>query len=147
MTHDWSACGVALKKEHFDEFPTAAFPWWMERLQHFERIVVNALDDLPPEAINERRLFERQGIRSAAVVPMVLDKRLYGTVGCSTVSRETRWSDMTLSLLRFAAEMFVSAIERSRTMTALRASERRHRLLFERNLAGVYRNTTSGRML
>ncbi|HUP60232.1 MAG TPA: EAL domain-containing protein [Thermoanaerobaculia bacterium] len=147
MTHDWSAPGVELTKDRYGEFPTAAFPWWMEHLHRFERIVVNSLDDLPPEALNERRVFERQGIRSAAIVPMVLDRRLYGTVGCSTVSRDVRWSDMTFSLLRFMAEIVVSAIERNRTMVALHASEQRHRLLFERNLAGVYRNTTTGAML
>src|SRR5207248_471384 len=35
----------------------------------------------------------------------------------------------------------------TRAERALRASEERHRLLFQRNLAGVYRNTIDGRIL
>ena len=97
--------------------------------------------------MNERRLSERHGIRSSIFVPMAIEKRLFGSVGCSTVTRETDWSEETIALLRITGEIFASAIERSRTYRALRASEQRHRLLFERNLAGVYHNTLDGRML
>jgi diguanylate cyclase (GGDEF)-like protein/PAS domain S-box-containing protein len=147
MTHDWSAAGVGLNKDRYSELPAAAFPWWLDHLQRSERIVLSSLDELPPEAINERRFLERQGIRSAAVVPMVLDKRLFGTVGCSVVSRESGWPEETIALLRIVGEIFVGAIERNRTYSQLRASEMRHRLLFERNLAGVYRNALDGRVL
>ena len=48
-----------------------------------------------------------------------------------------------MSLLRISGEIFVSAIQRHRAEAALRGSEQRHRVLFERNLAGVYRNTST----
>ena len=147
MTHDWSAPGVGLTKERFGELPVVAFPWWMGELESFRPIVLATTEDLPAEAINERRMFDKQGIRSAVVVPMVLEKKLFGTIGVSTISRETSWSEETIALLRIVGEIFVSAIERNRTYDALRASESRHRLLFERNLAGVYRNTRDGRMI
>ncbi|HXH38835.1 MAG TPA: PAS domain S-box protein, partial [Thermoanaerobaculia bacterium] len=57
------------------------------------------------------------------------------------------WSDEATSLLRISGEIFVNAIQRHRAEAALRASEQRHRLLFERNLAGVYRTTIDGRIL
>src|SRR6185436_2815383 len=125
----------------------AAFPWWLDRLQRAGRIVLDSLDALPPEALNARRLFEKQGIVSAIVVPMILEKRLFGTIGLSTVSAEMEWPEESIALLRIAGEIFVGAIERNRAVDALRASEMRHRMLFERNLAGVYRNTLDGRIL
>jgi diguanylate cyclase (GGDEF)-like protein/PAS domain S-box-containing protein len=147
MTHDWSAAGIGLNKERYSEFPAASFPWWVDRLMRANRIVLSTLDELPPEAINERRLIKRQGIISTAVVPILLEKRLFGVVGCSTISRVVEFSEEAIALMRIAGEIFVGAIERSRTYDALRASETRHRLLFERNLAGVYRNTLDGRVL
>jgi diguanylate cyclase (GGDEF)-like protein/PAS domain S-box-containing protein len=147
LTHEWSAPGFDLRKEIYPEFPAAAFPWWFSRLENGGNVEFSSPDDFPPEGINERRLFERLGIRSAAFVPMALNKALVGSVGCSSLTDEVKWPSETIALLRIAGEIFVSALERNRAYRALRSSEERHRLLFERNLAGVYRNTIEGRML
>jgi diguanylate cyclase (GGDEF)-like protein/PAS domain S-box-containing protein len=119
----------------------------MDHLRRRERIVYSSVADLPAAAINERRALDRQGLRSFAVVPMGLERRLFGTIGCSTVTHERDWPDEAILLLQIAGEILVGAIERSRTYDALRASETRHRLLFERNLAGVFRNTLDGEIL
>ena len=147
LTHEWSAPGVSLRKDVYPDFPAASFPWWIDQLSRSRNVRFRTSDDLPPEAANERRLFERQGITSAVFVPMAVKKRLIGSVGVSAVTEPRSWSDETVSLLRIAGEIFVSALERNRTVRALAASEQRHRLLFERNLAGVYRDTADGRMI
>jgi diguanylate cyclase (GGDEF)-like protein/PAS domain S-box-containing protein len=147
MMYEWSANGDDLRSQRYGELSAAAFPWWLERMERGEAIVLTRLDQMPPEALNERRMLERQGVCSAVFVPMILEKRLIGSLGCSTITREVNWSDETLALMRIAGEILVSALVRRRTYSALSESERRHRLLFERNLAGVYRNSVAGRML
>jgi diguanylate cyclase (GGDEF)-like protein/PAS domain S-box-containing protein len=147
MAHEWTVAGSDLRADRYGELPAAAFPWFLERMQNGNIMEFTSIEELPLQAVNERRLFTRQGVRSALLVPMVFNKGLVGTVGCSSLTREVSWSDETLTLLRMSAEMLVSALERRRTYSALRESERRHRLLFERNLAGVYRNTVDGRIL
>ncbi|MEO8382672.1 MAG: EAL domain-containing protein [Acidobacteriota bacterium] len=147
MTHEWSAVGEAPRGEQYGHMPMVSFPWFIERLQQGQPVTFSSLEDLPGQAVNERRLFQRQGIRSGVFVPLVMKKQFIGTVGCSTLTHETQWSEETLALLRIAGEILVSALERRRTYLALSESERRHRLLFERNLAGVYRNTVDGRIM
>ncbi|HYI10478.1 MAG TPA: EAL domain-containing protein [Thermoanaerobaculia bacterium] len=149
VTHAWEAPGIPSRKEEYaTPLPAASFPWWFDRIERgLENVNLSTLDDLPPEAVNERRLFARHGVRSVLFVPMMVKKTMLGTVGASLLTREVRWSDETIALLRIAGEIIGSAIERNRAYGALRASEQRHRLLFERNLAGVYHNTLDGRML
>ncbi|MGZ5441335.1 MAG: EAL domain-containing protein [Thermoanaerobaculia bacterium] len=147
MTHEWSAATGDVRGHRYGELSAAAFPWWIDSMLRGDTISFTSLDDLPAQAVNERRFFERQGVSGAAFMPMLLKKQFIGSVGLSVLAREMRWTDETLALLRITGEMLVSALERARTYSALRESERRHRLLFERNLAGVYRNTVDGRML
>jgi len=147
LTHEWCAPGVESRRGAMRDLTATAFPWWMEHLRRFEAVHLRSLDDLPPQAVNERRLLERQGNRAVIGVPLVLKRELIGYVGCHSLGVEDPWPDETLSLLRIVGEIFAGAIERQRAYHALQTSEQRHRLLFERNLAGVYRNTIDGKMI
>jgi len=149
MTHEWDGPNSVQRniKNYYGDLPVASYPWWIGRLQQRLDVRIESLETMPAEAVNEKRLLERQGIRSIVFIPMVLKKRTVGSVGCTTLTRHVRWTEETIGLLRIAGEIFLSALERSRTYRALRSSEQRYRLLFERNLAGVYRDTVDGRML
>ena len=144
LAHEWNADpnvvrGVDVK------IPMSAFPWTGERLRDLQQIMVS-IDDLPPDAVAEREAFRRAGNHSIVVVPMIYNRAFLGALGvASAVPR--KWSDEAASLLRISGEIFVNAMQRHRAEAALQGSEQRHRLLFERNLAGVYRNTIDGRIL
>ncbi|HEX8617799.1 MAG TPA: diguanylate cyclase, partial [Thermoanaerobaculia bacterium] len=145
MAHEWDAPGIPQRKDKYGDLPAAAFPWWMDRIERrMENVCISTLDDLPAEAVNERRIFERQGIKSVLFVPMVVKKCVIGSVGASTFTREMRWTDETISLLRIAGEIFASAIERHRAMRALQASEERYRLMAENSTDLIARISTEG---
>ncbi len=147
MTHEWDGPGVQQRKDYYGDLPVAAYPWMIGRLQDRLDVRIETEDDLPAEAVNERRMKDRQGIRSIIFVPMVLKKRAIGSVGCTTLTREMRWSEETVGLLRIAGEIFVSAFERSRAYRALRSSEQRYRLMAENSTDLISRSTMRGRML
>ncbi len=144
LTHEWNADPNAVRGLG-SSVPFSWFPWTSEKLGELQEIRIS-LDDFPPEAAREREAYERAGNRSVAVVPMIYNRAFLGALGVANAERRT-WSDEATSLLRICGEIFVNAIQRHRTEAALRASEQRYRLLFERNLAGVYRTTIDGRIL
>jgi diguanylate cyclase (GGDEF)-like protein/PAS domain S-box-containing protein len=144
LTHEWSADPSARKLET-RTFSIAQFPWSIDRLTHGEFLRVRSAE-LPPEAAAERELYERAGNRTVLAVPLLYNRVPVGVLGVGSPEDKT-WSDECGALLRITGEIFVSAIGRRRIEAALRGSELRHRLLFERNLAGVYRNTVDGRVL
>jgi diguanylate cyclase (GGDEF)-like protein/PAS domain S-box-containing protein len=145
MTHEWDAPGIPRRQENYGELPVAAFPWWVDRVEtHLGNVCLSTLGELPPEAVNERRIFERQGIRSVLFVPMVVKKTMIGSVGATCFTREVRWSDETISLLRIAGEIFASAIERNNALRALQVSEERYRLMAENSTDLIARTTAKG---
>ena len=144
LTYEWTADPSRIRGPRAP-VPMAAFPWTAEKLMAQQQIMIS-VDDLPPEAAAEREAYERAGNRSVVVVPMIYNRAFLGALGVASAERRT-WSDEAVSLLRISGEIFVNAIQRHRAEAALRGSEQRHRVLFERNLAGVYRTSIDGRIL
>ncbi|MEK6375087.1 MAG: EAL domain-containing protein [Acidobacteriota bacterium] len=141
LTHEWNA-DPATPRGEVRSFPIAAFPWSIERLTSDPFLQVRSTD--APAA--ERAMYERAGNLSVLAVPLLYNRVPVGVLGVGSPD-DKDWGEECGALLRITGEIFVSAIGRHRIEAALRSSELRHRLLFERNLAGVYRNTVDGRIL
>jgi diguanylate cyclase (GGDEF)-like protein/PAS domain S-box-containing protein len=144
LAHEWNADPTAIRGPGA-LVPIASFPWISGQLNELQHVMVS-IDDLPPEAETEREQFKQAGNHSIVVVPMIYNRAFLGALGVASAVPRT-WSEEAVSLLRISGEIFVNAMQRHRSEAALRASEQRHRLLFERNLAGVYRTTIDGRIL
>ncbi|WP_166207068.1 bifunctional diguanylate cyclase/phosphodiesterase [Cognatiluteimonas telluris] len=73
-----------------------------------------------------------------------------GTIGALVVqsySGDVRYTEEHKTLLEFVSGQVATAIVRRQSEDALRVSEARFRLLFEQNLAGVFRSLPDGRIL
>ena len=69
--------------------------------KNFKNVFVHHPNDLPPEAIGERVWIQKYGFRSLLFVPMVLEKKLYGTIGFyGKVDEELGWSEQYILLLK-----------------------------------------------
>jgi len=147
ITHEWCADGIASRRAMIAGVPISSYRWTTKILSRGENVRIDSLDDLPDEADAERRLHEMSGNKSVLAIPLIVNKTLAGFVGLNAVHHEVAWTDDDVALLRIAGEIFIGTIERTRAERAVRSSEERHRMLFQRNLAGVYRNTLDGRIL
>ena len=146
-TYEWCARGIPPIKDNLQSVPFQSFPWYMSKLSKGENIHIPRVDDLPPEALAERKLLRGLGIRSLVVVPMILHNSPVGFLGFDSMRREMKWSERTLALLKIVGEIFVNALERKRADEVLKESEKKYRALFDGVPVGLYRTDPEGKIL
>jgi len=114
-THEWVAEGISSEAANLQNLPLDLFPWLMAELRADRAVALDDVSTLPPQAVSERREFERENIRSIAIVPIWSGPRLAGFAGFDAVRRQVRWDEDYLSGLRLLAQMLGSAL-RARDM-------------------------------
>jgi diguanylate cyclase (GGDEF)-like protein/PAS domain S-box-containing protein len=80
-------------------------------------------------------------------VPLKIRGETVGVLAVQSYVPTSRYVESEKKILLFVAQHVGAALEQKRAVEALRASEERYRLLFERNLAGVFRSSIEGRLL
>ena len=80
-------------------------------------------------------------------VPLKSQSHTIGTLVVQSYTGEVRYVEKDKALLEFVSSQVATAIERKQAADALLASEKRFRLLFEQNLAGVFRSLPDGELL
>ncbi|MFI5180978.1 MAG: PAS domain S-box protein [Thermoanaerobaculia bacterium] len=80
-------------------------------------------------------------------VPLRTARETIGVVVVQSYTEGVRFRESDRDLLAFVSTQLAMAVERKTAAEALRASERRYRLLFERIPAGVYRISLDGQIL
>src|SRR5262249_51963264 len=111
------------------------------------------VEDLPEEAAGEREYFRRQGVASAASIPLKVGGEITGAIGFVTVHRHVTWSEELVNQLRAIGDILSNALKRREAMEALvaaqdvvRESEERFRLAMSNVAAGVYTLDLDGRV-
>jgi len=137
-THEWCASGIEPQIEKLKDLPAAAFPWWMERLRRFENIYIPRVADLPAEAAAEKEILQAQDIQSLIVVPLVYGGSLIGFLGFDSVRKERTWTEEDISMLKTVGDIIVSALQRKRTLEALKESEKKYKTLIETTHDVIY---------
>jgi PAS domain S-box-containing protein len=128
--HEWCAPGIGSRSG-------GRRPWAEARLARGEVLHLKSIDDIPAEAIREREIWQRCGIRSSLVIPVRLEGELVGLIGFERQRSAERWSDQEIGLLGLVGEILTSASRRCLVEEALRESEAR--LLHAQKLEAVGR--------
>ena len=66
--------------------------WWSTQISNNLPIIINHLDELPPEAESDREVLARQNIASLLVVPLASSNGIWGYMGIDIVDRPRLWS-------------------------------------------------------
>jgi two-component system cell cycle sensor histidine kinase/response regulator CckA len=80
-------------------------------------------------------------------VPLKVGGSTFGVLVVQSYDPRFRYGETEKEVLTFVSQQIAVALDRKRAQERLRESEERYRLLFERNLAGVYRVALSGKIL
>lgn len=85
-------------------------------------------------------------VHSLIVAPLFDGDDALGTL-CSLSTETDAFDDLDTHMLEILAGISASAIVRARSLREHQSAEERYRMLFDKNVAGVFRSTLSGRIL
>jgi two-component sensor histidine kinase len=108
-TYKWCEVDVKPEIENLQHLPVSDFPWWMSKLNNKEVIYVNALNELPPEAIHEKETLEIQHIRSIIVAGIYIRDRPIGFVGVDFVKNSKSPKPVYINIITQISELLACA--------------------------------------
>jgi PAS domain S-box-containing protein len=112
------------------------------------------LDDISARCLAEQRAIrcddidseDYEDVRSFIVAPLMNGNLAIGVLR-SVSAKRSAFDDLDTYTLQLLAGMTSSALMQAHEFREHQASEQRYRMLFERNIAGVFRTTLDGRFL
>ena len=151
-TIEWVSPGITPQKEHLQDIPDEAVPWWMEMLKNNRVINYRDVEEIPGD--QEREILRNQEIKSILVVPLFVAGIYYGFMGFDECHTHREWQDEDVELLQSVSRIITGKIERTRAREALRESERQKNLIlnsmaemvayYDTDLRIVWANRASG---
>src|SRR5438105_2639408 len=103
-------------------------------------------DDTETDPRADRTACRAIGIRSMVIAPLMHRTEAIGALK-AFAARENAFNDLDAYTLQLIAGFTSAALMLAREFRDRQASEERYRMLFERNVAGVFRTTRDGRIL
>lgn len=108
--------------------------------------MVMRCDDSETDPRVDREACRMIGLRSMIIAPLLEGDHAVGVL--KTLSdRANGFNDLDAYVIQLIAGMTSAALLQARAFQERRVSEERYRLLFEQNVAGVFRSTRDGRIL
>ncbi len=139
MTRDiWDECQIHEKSAVFEKFGGL----WGWVLDHRESLLTNSPGTDPRSSGVPAGHIP---IHNFVAAPALIGDTLVGTVALANASRDYTARD--LALVQRMASLYALAVQRERTNQALRASEDRHRTLFETMTQGVVYYKPEGQII
>ena len=119
-THEWCAPGIVPQIHRLKDIRVDSLAWSNQKLLSGEPLHIPSVNDLPPEAHNEKKEFQHQGIQSLLAVPMIYQGKVIRFLGFDRVRAEKFWTEAIVGLLQVVGSIFTNALENKRAQAALK---------------------------
>jgi len=111
ITHTYAIEGV---EPNAPILITKSLPWLAGKLSCGEVILVENIEDLPPEASEEKKYCLRVGIKSSVLIPFSIGGSMLCAIGFTSFHRPRKWSPQLIAQLRGVGEGLAHAVYRKR---------------------------------
>lgn len=111
-TYEWVGKDIQSYKDIDLGILADDFPWLMEKLTKNRFLKILDLDNLPDEASSESQIWKERKIKSLLLIPMFVNKFLYGFLGLSSNKQNLDWNYDIVNLLSTATEIISGALSR-----------------------------------
>ena len=92
--YEATAEGISQEQDFLQDVPWDDSLWWDRQISEKRSIILNTLDDMPPEAKVYRDTLEMQDIKSVIVVPLLSKDKVWGYMGIDMVKTHRSWSNI-----------------------------------------------------
>ncbi len=117
LTHMYPSEGDLKHSEITEE----QLPWYKQQMLSGKIAGFSSLEDLPPEAAQDKEFARQLGIKSNLCIPLTVGgARSIGLIGFNTIQAERNWPEELVKRLQLVAQIFTNALERKRMDGQLR---------------------------
>ncbi len=92
--YEATAEGISRELDFLQNVPWDDSLWWDRQISEKRSIILNTLDDMPPEAKIYRDTLEVQDIKSVMAVPLLSKDKVWGYMGIDMVRTHRSWSNI-----------------------------------------------------
>ncbi|MDM0117938.1 ATP-binding protein [Variovorax sp. J22R133] len=94
-------------------------PWALSQSLANRSIVFTHLDELPPEASQDKEHWRQIGLKSHVMMPIVVGGQLYGSLNFGCVRAHRSWPEELVARMRLMGDIFGNALARKLTQEEL----------------------------
>lgn len=135
--HEVTSSPNGSMKETLQNLPSSCYPWWTKEICNRIPIILNCLDELPPEASREKEFLESQHINSLIVVPLISKDYAFGYFGIDIVNSNKLWSRLDKQWLISIASMLSMCLELKHALLKAGKEQKRFNELYDNMPMGL----------
>lgn len=136
-TYEVCSDGVASVRSQLQKIPVSTLSWSTQKIQNLYPVLVNNLDELPPEAIEEKRYLQQRGVLSLILIPLIIQKKAWGYMGIDIVDKYRLWNLEDYQWLSSIANIISIITKMARINEALDRGEKLLRNIYTNIPVGI----------
>jgi diguanylate cyclase (GGDEF)-like protein len=109
-THKWLREGITPLLEHSEENQFVPLNWSNSKLSANKIVFIPDVEELPPEAIMEKKIMLSQGIKSLISIPISSKNKVIGVLRFDQIKTQKGWRIEDRDLLKVLTNMLAEAI-------------------------------------